>query len=189
MPAVQIIQTRRHADERGWFCETWQRARLAGCGIEADFVQDNHSMSLAPGTLRGIHFQAPPHAQAKLVRCMRGRIFDVAVDLRNGSPTYGRWVSAELSADNGRQLFVPAGYGHGFLTLEPDTEVLYKVDDGYAPETEGGIRWDDPDLAISWPVSHAEVRLSRKDATLPFLAEFASPFGYEGEPIAALTGA
>jgi dTDP-4-dehydrorhamnose 3,5-epimerase len=135
------------------------------------------------GTLRGIHFQTPPHAQAKLVRCLKGRIWDVAVDLRAGSPSYGRWVAAELSAAGGEQLYIPAGFGHGFLTLEPETEVAYKVDAFYAPECDGGIAWDDPDLAIPWPLCGAAPELSDKDARLSPLKDFVSPFAYDGRPL------
>jgi dTDP-4-dehydrorhamnose 3,5-epimerase len=183
MSAVQLIETKRFVDERGWFAETYQRDRLAAMGVIEQFVQDNHSMSVAAGTLRGIHFQRPPHAQAKLVRCLRGRIWDVAVDLRRGSPTYGRWTAVELSAENGRQLYVPLGFGHAFLTLEPNCEVTYKASDFYAPASDGGIRWDDPTIAVSWPMGAENVQLSPKDAVLPLLAEFESPFTYDGRPL------
>jgi dTDP-4-dehydrorhamnose 3,5-epimerase len=182
MPVIRITP-KRFQDARGWFSETWQRDRYAAAGIDVDFVQDNHSYSAPTGTLRGIHFQAPPFAQAKLVRCLKGRIWDVAVDLRSGSPTYGQSVSAELSAERGEQLFVPAGYGHGFLTLEPDTEVAYKVDALYDPASDGGIAWDDPDLAIAWPLPGAAPELSDKDARLPPLKDFVSPFAYDGRPL------
>src|SRR5262245_26055385 len=152
MQTVRLVETRRFVDERGWFCETYRQDRLAALGIAEIFVQDNQSMSLAAGTLRGIHFQSPPCAQAKLVRCLAGRIWDVAVDLRRGSPTFGRSVAAELSADNGRQLYIPVGFGHAVLTLEPNSEVAYKVSDFYAPDHDRGVRWDDPELAISWPI-------------------------------------
>lgn len=137
-------------------------------------------MSRRVGTVRGIHFQAPPHAQAKLVRCLRGRILDVAVDLRAGSPTYGRWLGAELDPDNGEQLFIPVGFAHGFMTLEPDTEVAYKVSAFYEPGAEGGVRWDDPDLAISWPTPPSGAELSPKDRDLPALASLVSPFRFDG---------
>lgn len=181
--AVVRITPKRFADSRGWFSETYQRDRFKAAGIGADFVQDNQSYSAPTGTLRGIHFQSPPHAQAKLVRCLKGRIWDVAVDLRLGSPTYGQWVAAELTAAQGEQLFIPAGYGHAFLTLEPESEVAYKVDDFYAPECDGGIRWDDPDLAIAWPLPIAAPELSEKDARLPLLKDFVSPFAYDGRPL------
>jgi dTDP-4-dehydrorhamnose 3,5-epimerase len=185
MPVIRITP-RRFQDARGWFSETWQRERYAAAGIDVDFVQDNHSYSRPAGTLRGIHFQTPPVAQAKLVRCLRGRIWDVAVDLRAGSPTYAKWVAAELTAEGGEQLFVPAGFGHAFLTLEPDTEVAYKVDAFYAPECDAGIAWDDPDLAIDWPLPGVAPELSDKDAKLPRLKDFTSPFAYDGRPLELL---
>lgn len=182
MPVVRITP-KRFQDARGWFSETWRRDRYFAAGIDVEFVQDNQSYSGPSGTLRGIHFQTPPFAQAKLVRCLRGRIWDVAVDLRAGSPTFGQWVAAELSAERGEQLFVPAGFGHAFLTLEPDTEVAYKVDAVYAPECDGGIAWNDPDLAIDWPLPGAAPELSDKDARLPLLKDFVSPFAYDGRPL------
>ena len=183
---VKLIRTRRFGDDRGWFAETYHRARWAEQGVAEEFVQDNHSFSSEVGTLRGIHFQTPPHAQAKLVRCTRGRILDYAVDLRAGSPTYGHHVCAELSADNGDQLYIPVGFGHAFVTLEPDTEVQYKVSDVYAPESDGGIRWDCPTIAIDWPLPPGGPVLSAKDETLPFLADWTSPFAYDGEPLRPL---
>lgn len=182
MPVVRIVP-RRFEDARGWFCETWQRDRFEAAGIQAGWVQDNQSYSRPVGTLRGIHFQTPPHAQAKLVRCLKGRIWDVAVDLRAGSPTYGQWVAAELSAARGEQLYIPAGFGHGFLTLEPEAEVAYKVDAFYAPDCDGGIAWNDPDLAIPWPLAGAAPELSDKDARLSALKDFVSPFAYDGRPL------
>ena len=149
--------------------------RAAGLGI--DFVQDNHSMSEKTGTLRGLHFQAPPHAQAKLVRCGRGRLFDVAVDIRRGSPTYGQWVGGELSFENGRQLLIPEGFLHGFVTLEPMTEIIYKCSHGYAPEADGSVHWDS--CGIDWPLDVATPVLSDKDKAAPTLADFDSPFVYE----------
>jgi dTDP-4-dehydrorhamnose 3,5-epimerase len=149
---VLLIPSRRHGDARGWFTETYNRDTFAALGIECTFVQDNHSLSAAPFTLRGLHFQIPPHGQDKLVRCIQGRIFDIAVDIRRGSPTYGQWVGAELSAENGHQLFIPIGFAHGFLTLEPDCQVTYKCSDTYAPAHDGGIRWDDPAIGIDWPL-------------------------------------
>lgn len=178
-----LLKPRRFADERGWFSETYSRRAAAAAGIADAFVQDNHSLSRPLGTLRGLHFQLPPRAQGKLVRCPRGRIMDYAVDIRRGSPTYGRWLAAELTAENGHQLFVPVGFAHAFLTLEPDTEVAYKVTDDYAPDHEGGIRWDDPDLAISWPLPAPGPVLSPKDAVLPPFSAFDSPFPYDGEPL------
>ena len=183
---VRLIHTRRFGDDRGWFSETYHRPRLIAEGIADEFVQDNHSYSRSIGTLRGIHFQAPPHAQAKLVRCTRGRIIDYAVDLRAGSPTYGQHVGAELSADNGDQLYIPVGFGHAFVTLEPDTEVIYKVSDIYAPDVDGGIRWDCPTIAIDWPLPSTGPVLSDKDTRLPVLSEWVSPFAYDGEPLRPL---
>jgi len=173
LPGVLILMPRRFGDARGFFSESWNRNTLVEHGIELDFVQDNHSLSAAVGTIRGLHFQAPPHAQDKLVRCGRGRLFDVAVDVRTGSPTYGEWVGVELSAENGRQLLVPAGFLHGFVTREPETEILYKCTDYYAPECDGAVRWDS--CGIDWGLTGDPV-LSDKDAAAPTLAEFASPF-------------
>ncbi|WP_156678071.1 dTDP-4-dehydrorhamnose 3,5-epimerase [Sphingomonas profundi] len=183
---VQLIRPKRFADDRGWFSETYHQRRLAEQGIDTVFCQDNHSLSRPVGTLRGLHFQAPPHAQAKLVRCVRGSIWDVAVDVRNGSPTFGQWVAATLSADNGDQLFMPAGFAHGFVTLEPDSEVIYKVDDYYAPDCDGGIAWDDPDIALPWPAPADGPVLSDKDRRLPRLAQWTSPFAYDGRPLQPL---
>jgi dTDP-4-dehydrorhamnose 3,5-epimerase len=184
--SVLLVRPRRFGDARGWFSESWNADRYAGWGIDVAFCQDNHSLSSAAGTLRGLHFQTPPYAQAKLVRCTSGAIFDVAVDIRKSSPTYRQWVSAELSADNGDQLFIPAGYAHGFLTLTPDTEVMYKVDAHYAPEADGGIIWNDPTLGIDWPLSGAAPLLSDKDAILPALAGAQADFAYDGRPLLPL---
>lgn len=185
MPVVRIVP-KRFEDARGWFSETYQRDRFAATGVNDLFVQDNQSYSRAAGTLRGIHFQRPPHAQAKLVRCLRGRIWDVAVDLRAGSPTYGKWVAAELTAAGGEQLFVPVGFGHAFLTLEDDCEVAYKTSDFYAPECDAGIAWNDADLGIAWPLQQGWPHLSDKDAGLGSLRDFASPFDYDGRPLTPL---
>jgi dTDP-4-dehydrorhamnose 3,5-epimerase len=184
--AVKLLKPRRFEDERGWFSETYNRRRELALGIEVEFCQDNHSLSRPVGVLRGLHFQAPPHAQVKLVRCLRGRIWDVAVDIRDGSPSFGRWVGAELSAENGRQLYVPAGFAHGFITLEPDTEVEYKVTDFYDRDSEGGLIWNDPTLALPWPLPPGGPVLSDKDVLLPRLADFKSPFAYDGVPLAPL---
>lgn len=182
---VQLIHLLRHGDARGWFTETYNRETFTEHGIEVTFVQDNHSLSALAFTLRGLHFQSPPRAQDKLVRCIRGRIFDVAVDVRRGSPTYGQWVGAELSAENGHQLFIPIGFAHGFVTLEPDCEVTYKCSDTYAPDHDGGIRWDS--VGIDWPIpAGAMPELSAKDAVQPTLAEFDSPFEYDGNPLTPL---
>ena len=180
---VKLVKPRRFDDGRGWFVETYNAGRYPALGISPVFVQDNHSMSRDVGVLRGLHYQAPPHAQDKLVRCIRGRIWDVGVDIRRGSPTFGKWVAAELSADNGHQLFIPVGFAHGFVTLEPDTEVEYKCSALYAPETEGGLIWNDPTLALPWPVPADGPILSPKDLVLPPLNEAASPFAYDGVPL------
>lgn len=178
LPGVVIITPRRFGDERGWFCETWNARAMAEAGLDVAFVQDNHSMSAAVGTLRGLHYQRPPHAQDKLVRCTRGAIFDVAVDIRRGSPTYGKWVGVELTPQNGKQLLAPKGFLHGFVTREPDTEVQYKCSDLYAPDCDGGIRWDDPDIRIDWGLQGEPV-LSAKDRVAPLLREFETPFVWE----------
>lgn len=184
---IRLIPAVRHRDARGWFTETYNRNTFADLGIPSTFVQDNHSYSAAAGTLRGLHFQTPPRQQDKLVRCLRGRIFDVGVDLRAGSPTYGQWVGAELSAQNGHQLFIPSGFAHGFMTLEADCEVAYKCSDTYAPQNDGGIRWDDPAIGIDWPVPDGvQVELSDKDKLQPLLVDFVSPFIYDGIPLAPL---
>jgi dTDP-4-dehydrorhamnose 3,5-epimerase len=182
---VQLIEPKRMGDARGWFMEVYSEQTFAALGLSVRFVQDNHSMSAAAGVLRGLHFQTPPFAQDKLVRCVRGRIFDVAVDVRKGSPTYGQWVGAELSADNGRQLFVPVGFAHGFLTLEANCEVTYKVSAPYAPQHDAGLRWDDPDIAVGWPSSAPPI-LSDKDKAQPLFATFNSPFAYDGRPLLPL---
>ncbi|MCV2877666.1 dTDP-4-dehydrorhamnose 3,5-epimerase [Sedimentimonas flavescens] len=176
LPGVIILTPSRHGDARGFFSESWNRRTLAEAGIEIEFVQDNHSLSSAVGTVRGLHVQSPPHAQAKLVRCGRGRLFDVAVDIRRGSPTYGGWVGEELTFENGRQLLIPAGFLHGFITREPDTEIIYKCSDYYAPECDGAIRFDDPDIGIDWGIDASQAILSDKDANAPRLRDFESPF-------------
>jgi dTDP-4-dehydrorhamnose 3,5-epimerase len=179
LPGVLILTPDRHGDARGFFSESWNRQRLMAEGIDIDFVQDNHSLSAAVGTVRGLHFQSPPHAQAKLVRCGRGRLFDVAVDIRRGSPSYGKWTGVELSFENGKQLLVPAGFLHGFVTREPDTEIVYKCSDYYAPDCDGAVRFDDPDIGIDWGIDPAKAITSPKDAAAPLLADFASPFSYK----------
>ncbi|WP_442046501.1 dTDP-4-dehydrorhamnose 3,5-epimerase [Novosphingobium sp. YAF33] len=181
---IRLIVPRRHGDDRGWFTEVYSEPTFAAEGIGCRFVQDNHSLSAPIFTLRGLHFQTPPRGQDKLVRCIRGRIFDVAVDVRKGSPTWGNWVGAELSAQNGHQLFIPIGFAHGFVTLEPDCEVTYKCSDTYVPDHDGGIRWDDPAIGIDWPIPAGFVpELSPKDAVQPLLANFDSPFAYDGRPL------
>jgi dTDP-4-dehydrorhamnose 3,5-epimerase len=185
-PPVQLIVPKRFSDSRGWFSETYSEAAFAAKGLNCRFVQDNHSYSASVFTLRGLHFQTPPYAQDKLVRCVRGRIFDVAVDLRAGSPTYGQWVGAELSAENGHLLFISVGFAHAFLTLEPDCEVAYKVSNIYAPECDAGVRWDT--VGIGWPMpANTRPELSVKDEHLPPLSEFSSSFGYDDRPLVPLS--
>lgn len=174
-----LIKPKRFGDHRGFFAETYSHRTYTSLGVDVAFVQDNHSLSAVVGTVRGLHFQAPPHAQAKLVRCGRGAIFDVAVDIRRGSPTYGSWAGFALSAENGAQLYIPAGFAHGFATLEPNSEIVYKCSDYYAPETEGALRWDDPAIGIEWPIV-GDAILSEKDANAPLLANLRSPFEFEG---------
>ncbi len=168
---VKLLTPAKHGDARGFFSETWNAKTFAGAGLSASFVQDNHAYSQPKGTLRGLHFQRDPMAQDKLVRVVRGAVFDVAVDIRPGSPTFGRHVSAVLSASNWAQLWVPKGFAHGYVTLEPDTEVIYKVTEFYSPQDDAGIIWNDPSLGIDWPVAADEVNLSRKDTKLPRLSE------------------
>lgn len=179
LAGILKIEPDRFGDHRGFFAETYSQQVYAELGVFENFVQDNHSLSAQTGTVRGLHFQGPPHAQAKLVRCGRGAIFDVAVDIRKGSETYGNWVGYELSAENGAQLFIPAGFAHGFATLQPDSEIIYKCSDYYAPETEGSLRWNDPAIGIKWPVQGAAI-LSNKDAAAPVLSDLKSPFFLEG---------
>ena len=174
---ILLIEVSLHKDHRGVFAETYSRRKYSELGILDDFVQDNHSNSHDAGTLRGLHFQAPPHAQAKLVRCGRGTIFDVAVDIRKGSPTYGRWEGYELTAESGHQLYIPVGFAHGFVTLEPDSEIVYKCSNYYAPETEGAILWNDPDIGIDWPTVSGPI-LSDKDAAALLLSDLESPFTF-----------
>ncbi|MDO6732133.1 dTDP-4-dehydrorhamnose 3,5-epimerase [Marinovum sp. 2_MG-2023] len=173
LAGVTLLTPARFGDARGFFSESWNRARMKEAGLDFDFVQDNHSFSQHPGTIRGLHFQSPPHAQDKLVRCGRGRLFDVAVDIRQSSPTYGHWTGHELSFENGCQLLIPKGFLHGFLTLEPDTEIIYKCSDYYAPECDGAVAWDS--CGIDWG-NTAPPLLSEKDAGAPALADFDSPF-------------
>ena len=172
-----LIDSTRHKDDRGFFAETYNRRNYKEFGIDIDFVQDNHSVSSSIGTLRGMHFQAPPHAQGKLVRCGSGAIFDVAVDIRKHSPTFGHWMGHELTAENGKQLYVPVGFAHGFLTLKPDSEILYKCTDYYAPHTEGSIRWNDPDIGIKWPLSEKPI-INTRDANAPYLIDLKTPFTF-----------
>jgi dTDP-4-dehydrorhamnose 3,5-epimerase len=175
---VKLLTPKIFRDERGFFSETYNQKALTAAGIDRIFVQDNQSLSRVKGVLRGLHFQIAPHPQGKLVRVTRGAIFDVAVDIRRGSATFGRHVSAILSADNWSQLWVPEGFAHGFCTLEPDTEVIYKVTDFYAPECDRGLAWDDPDLGIAWPLSEAQAILSDKDRRHPRLRDLPAHFTY-----------
>lgn len=177
---MKLISPRRHGDDRGWFEEVYSERAYAELGLTDTFRQDNHALSRQAYVLRGLHFQRPPHAQAKLVSCIRGRIWDVAVDLRKGSPTYGQWSSAELSAENGLKAYIPVGFAHGYLTLEAGCEVFYKVSDFYAPECEDGLRWDDGDLAVGWPLAGHTPLVSPKDLSLGLLRQFDSPFTYAG---------
>lgn len=179
LPGVVILTPARHGDARGFFSESWNRRRMEEAGIAIDFVQDNHSLSEQVGTVRGLHFQSPPHAQAKLVRCGRGALYDVAVDIRRGSPTYGHWVGVELTFENGRQLLIPEGFLHGFVTRAPMTEIIYKCSDYYAPDCDGAVRFDDPEIGIDWGIDPASAVLSAKDAKAPLLRDFVSPFVYE----------
>jgi dTDP-4-dehydrorhamnose 3,5-epimerase len=177
---VVVLEPARFKDARGFFSESWNRQLMADAALDIDWVQDNHSLSTQTGTVRGLHFQAPPHAQAKLVRCGQGALFDVAVDIRLGSPTFGKWTGVELSAENGKQFLIPAGFLHGFVTRLPNTEVVYKCSDYYAPECDGAVRFDCPDIAINWGFGEGVTPvLSGKDANAPQLSDFESPFVYE----------
>jgi dTDP-4-dehydrorhamnose 3,5-epimerase len=178
LPKVLVLKPRYFKDHRGYFLETYNARAAQEIGLKADFVQDNQAFSIRRGTVRALHFQVPPRAQAKLVRVLRGSIYDVAVDLLTGSPTYGRWTAATLTAQGGEQVFVPRGFAHGYCTLEDNTEVAYKVDCYYAPECEQGIVWNDPTIAIDWPIAAGEAVLSDKDQKLPRFREFVSPFHY-----------
>ena len=178
LPQVMRITPPRFGDHRGFFSESWNKRKLLDAGLDLpEFVQDNHSLSREVGTVRGLHFQAPPHAQGKLVRCGRGAIFDVAVDVRKGSPTYGQSYGETLSFENGVQLWIPAGFLHGFMTLEPDSEIIYKCTDHYAPECDGAVKWDS--CGIDWPLGGITPVISEKDEVAQSLADFDSPFVYE----------
>ena len=174
LDGVYILIPKVFGDHRGFFMESWSRRTMEAAGLHYDFVQDNHSLSTVKGTLRGIHFQRGDKAQAKLVRCVRGAVLDVAVDLRHDSPTYKQWVAVELSEENKKQLLIPRGFGHGFVTLTDHVEFLYKADNYYAPEADGGIRWNDPDIAVDWGVEHPI--LSEKDTKHPFLKDIEPVF-------------
>lgn len=176
IPDVKIVTPKRFVDHRGFFTETYNRQRFIDAGIAHEFVQDNHSLSAAAGTIRGLHFQSRPFAQVKLIRVVRGRILDVALDIRRSSSTYGRHVTVELSAENGRQLLIPIGFAHGFCTLEPNTEIQYKVSAYYSADHDHGIAFDDPELGIEWPVPLDKAVLSEKDANLPRLEELPAFF-------------
>lgn len=178
LPGVVVFTPKRFGDHRGFFAETWNAQRMAEKGYALDFVQDNHSISAQANTVRGLHYQAPPRAQDKLVRCGRGALYDVAVDIRSGSPTFGKWVGVELTPENGKQLLVPKGFLHGFVTRVPDTEIIYKCTDYYAPECDGGVRFDDPDIGIDWGLGPASIVLSDKDENAPYMKDFKSPFVY-----------
>jgi dTDP-4-dehydrorhamnose 3,5-epimerase len=167
---VLLITPKRHGDARGWFAETWSRKAFSAQGLDPTFVQDNQAFSARKGTLRGLHFQTAPFAQAKLVRVLKGAVFDVAVDIRQGSATYGQWVGATLTAEGGEQIWVPRGFAHAYMTLTDDSEIFYKVDNDYAPQSEGGVIWNDPDLGIAWPLD-VEPVLSEKDKILPRLKD------------------
>ncbi|MEH7336626.1 dTDP-4-dehydrorhamnose 3,5-epimerase [Neobacillus drentensis] len=177
LPGVKIIEPKVFGDHRGWFTETYSEAVFNDAEINIKFVQDNQSFSAAKGTLRGLHYQLNPKAQTKLVRCTKGSIFDVAVDIRKGSPTFGKWFGLELSAENKKQLLVPKGFAHGFMTLTDDVEVQYKVDELYAPDCDRGIIWNDPAIGIEWPIEISPV-LSAKDAKAPLLANADNNFSY-----------
>ena len=176
IPGVKVLTPKKHGDHRGFFSEVYNKRTLAAAGIDIDFVQDNHSLSAEKGVVRGLHFQVPPFAQDKLVRVVRGSMFDVAVDLRRGSPTYGKHVSVVLSAEEWNQILVPIGFAHGLVTLAPDTEVLYKVSNYYSAEHDRGLLWNDPDVGITWPIPEGEAILSDKDRKQPRFAEIVSPF-------------
>ena len=176
LAGVKIVTPPRFQDARGFFSESWQAEKFRAAGIDADFVQDNHSFSALAGTVRGLHFQSPPRAQAKLVRCTRGRLIDVAVDLRKSSPTFGRSVCVELSFENGKHLFIPEGFAHGFVTLVDETEISYKCSDYYAPDCDRSLAFDDLDLSIDWGMARDAAHLSEKDAKAPSLKELDNPF-------------
>ncbi|HYD70323.1 dTDP-4-dehydrorhamnose 3,5-epimerase [Azospirillum sp.] len=180
IPDVLVLKPAKFGDERGFFSETYNRRRFAEAGIDLDFVQDNHARSAQAGTVRGLHFQTPPFAQDKLLRVVKGAVLDVAVDVRHGSPTYGKHVAVELSEGAWNQILVPVGFAHGYCTLAPDTEVIYKVSNYYAPKNDAGMLWNDPDLGIEWPVRPEDALLSDKDRVLPRFADLPVHFTYAG---------
>lgn len=180
LAGLVVLTPTRFGDNRGFFSESWSHKRMQEHGLDLDYVQDNHSLSSAVGTVRGLHYQSPPHAQAKLVRCGRGLLFDVAVDIRRGSPTYGQWFGTELSFENGKQMLIPAGFLHGFATRAPDTEIIYKCTDYYAPDCDGAVRFDDPAIGVDWGVDAGAAVLSEKDMRAPLLADIDNKFVFEG---------
>lgn len=180
--SVKLITPKRHVDERGFFSETWREEAIREGGLPVHFIQENHSLSHLVGTVRGLHFQIGAAAQRKLVRCIRGSILDVVVDVRRASPTYGRHTSVVLSAENWRQLYVPIGFAHGYCTLELDTEVIYKVSSYWDPKAERGLAWDDPALKIAWPVTSEAAIMTARDRSFPTLSELPDFFVYSGEP-------
>jgi dTDP-4-dehydrorhamnose 3,5-epimerase len=182
LASVKLITPKRHVDERGFFSETWREEAIREGGLPVHFMQDNHSLSRAIGTVRGLHFQIGAAAQCKLVRCIRGSILDVAVDIRRGSPTYGRHVATILSEKNWHQLYIPIGFAHGYCTLESDTEIFYKVSSYYDPKAERGLAWDDPALKIAWPVTSEAAIMTARDRSFPTLSELPDFFVYVGEP-------
>lgn len=176
IPDVKIIKPKKFGDHRGFFSEVYNKSRLKAYDIKIDFIQDNHSLSVEQGTLRGLHFQTPPFAQDKLVRVVRGSIYDVAVDIRRSSPTFGEYVAATLTATDWNQILVTKGFAHGFITLEPNTEVIYKVSADYSPINDKGIAWNDPSIGIDWPFEESKIILSEKDEKHPLLNEIITPF-------------
>ena len=180
-PSVLLITPQRHGDDRGFFAEVYNRQSLAEVGIDDVFVQDNHSLSRERGVVRGMHFQIDPHPTAKLVSVIRGAIWDVVLDLRRGSPTYGEHAGVQLTPENGTQIYVPVGFAHGFVTLEPDTEVFYKVTDHWSPDVDRGVAWDDADLAIAWPIPEGEAILSDKDRNQPGFADLPDYFQWRAQ--------
>ncbi|MEL7282448.1 MAG: dTDP-4-dehydrorhamnose 3,5-epimerase [Pseudomonadota bacterium] len=179
LQGLVVLQPSKFSDERGWFAELWNKRALANLGIETAFVQDNHSVSTKANTVRGLHYQAPPFAQDKLVRCGAGRLVDIAVDIRKGSPTFGASITVELTPQNGTQLYIPVGFAHGFITLEPETEILYKCSNFYEPRSEGSIQLFDPALGLNLGVRPEDCVLSAKDAAAPMLGDIVSPFEWQ----------
>jgi dTDP-4-dehydrorhamnose 3,5-epimerase len=179
----RIFVPQRHRDARGWFSETFREDKLREHGIACRFVQENQSYSKLVGTVRGLHFQRPPSAQAKLIAVVHGRILNVIVDVQKNSPTYGQYALVELSAENSKRLYVPVGFANGFVTLVHDVIVIYRVSDYYVPACDGGIRWDDSDIGVPWPIKASDAVISDKDRSLPLLRDFVSPFAYTGNPL------